>query len=124
MHLRLLERDTDTGLGEDYSIRLGKGAIARIKLERLSPDHAWIDWVFVPPAHRGEGLAGQLMQAVLQDADAAGVRVSLEPRACAGPAQAKLEAWYRAYGFCDSGRRGDFGPIFVREARAPLSRAA
>ena len=121
---RLLERDTEAGLGEDYSIRLGKGQIARIKLERLSDERAWIDWVFVPPSHRGEGLAGTLMRAVLSDADDAGVEVSLEPRACAGLAQAKLDAWYRGFGFHDSGRRGDFGPIFVRAAAAQAQRRA
>lgn len=121
---RSIERDADAGLGEDYSIRLGKGQIARIKLERLSDERAWIDWVFVPPSHRGEGLAGTLMRAVLSDADDAGVEVSLEPRACAGLAQAKLEAWYRGFDFHDSGRRGDFGPIFVRAAAAQVQRRA
>ncbi|MCA8920348.1 MAG: GNAT family N-acetyltransferase [Planctomycetes bacterium] len=124
MKLRPLERDTPAGLGEDYSIRLGKGEIARIKLERLNDHDAWIDWVFVPPSHRGEGLAGRLMNAVLADADQEGVNVSLEPRACAGLAQAKLEAWYHAFGFRDSGRRGDFGPIFVRHAAVAAQRLA
>jgi GNAT superfamily N-acetyltransferase len=111
-----IERDASPGLADDYSVRLGKGAIARIRLERLSPTRAWIDWVFVPPEHRGEGLAGRLLRCVLADADAAGVAISLEPKACAGLDQRALERWYEGYGFVDSGRRGDLGQVFTRPA--------
>jgi len=105
--------------GTDYAVRLGKGQIARIALEERGPDHRWIDWVYVPPTHRGRGLAGHLMARVLRDADAAGVRLSLEPRACAGVDQASLEAWYAGLGFAPTGEEGPFGPIFARAPEAP-----
>lgn len=119
-----ITRDAPTGLADDYSVRLGKGQIARIKLEQQTPTDAWIDWVFVPPAHRGKGLAGRLMARVLADADAAGITVSLEPRACAGLDQGALERWYQGFGFGDTGRRGDFGPIYQRAPAAAQRRRA
>lgn len=106
------------GLATDYAVRLAPYQIARIKLEPIGPRHFWIDWVYVPEAYRGQGLARQLMQHVLKDADRAGTRLSLEPRACGGADQAALEAWYRGFGFVDTGRRGYFGPIYARPPRA------
>jgi ribosomal protein S18 acetylase RimI-like enzyme len=101
-------------MATEYSVRLAPYAIARIKLDRVSADHFWIDWVYVPPGFRDAGLGGQLMRRVLQDADAHGVRLSLEARACGETDQAALERWYEKFGFVRTGKRGDFGPIFVR----------
>lgn len=107
------------GMATEYSVRLAPGAIARIKLQEVGPDHFWIDWVFVPPGWRDVGLGGQLMRRVLKDADAFGVRLSLEARACGGADQAALERWYQGFGFVRTGRRGTFGPIYARSvARA------
>jgi GNAT superfamily N-acetyltransferase len=115
--LRLLtriEKDQD-GLATDYSVRLAPGAIARIRLSRLSAGHAWIDWVYVPPGFRDAGVGGQLLRRVMEDADREQVKLSLEARACAG-GQAALEAWYEKRGFVRTARRGQLGPIFVRPA--------
>lgn len=102
------------GMATEYSVRLAPYAIARIKLERVTAEHSWIDWVYVPPGFRDAGLGGQLMRRVLQDADTHGVRLSLEARACGDTDQAALERWYEGFGFMRTGKRGDFGPIFVR----------
>jgi predicted GNAT family acetyltransferase len=114
------------GLATDYHCRLGPRAIARIRLTRKSVDHSWIDWVFVPPSHRGTGLARRLMGVVLADADAEGARLSLEARACAGLSQEALEAWYGGLGFERTPFQGDFGRILVRAAQeqAAARRAA
>lgn len=121
--LRLIARvDKDgEGVATDYAVRLAPYQIARIKLDPLTPNHYWIDWVFVPEAYRGQGLARQLMLHVLRDADRMGVRLSLEPRACGGVDQKALEAWYRGFGFIDTGERGSFGPIYARPPRASRS---
>ena len=105
-------------MATDYSVRLAPGAIARIKLEKVSAHHSFIDWVYVPPGWRDLGLGGQLMRRVLKDADAFGVRLSLEARACGDTDQAALERWYEGLGFVRTGRRGTFGPIFMRPPAA------
>jgi GNAT superfamily N-acetyltransferase len=111
------ERAGDS-MGCDYSLRLGPGAIARIRLEQRGPGHWWIDWVFVPPSHRGKGLARLLMGRVLADADAAAVTLSLEPKACAGVEQTALERWYEGLGFSPTGRRGELAQIFRRRPKS------
>ncbi len=106
-----------SGLGAEYRVKVAPGAIARIKLTRLSRREAWIDWVYVPPGYRDLGLGGQLLRRVLADADQAGVRLSLEARSCGQTGrvdQGALETWYERHGFSRSGRRGPLGPIFVR----------
>lgn len=102
------------GLATDYSVRLAPGAVARIKLQRVSETHSWIDWVYVPDGWRDHGLGGQLMRKVIADADRAGARLSLEARACGSTEQAKLERWYESLGFVRTGRRGPLGPIYAR----------
>jgi GNAT superfamily N-acetyltransferase len=116
--LRLVTRvDKDAaGMATEYSVRLAPGEIARIKLQRLAHDQSWIDWVYVPPAWRDCGLGGQLLRHVLRDADAFGVRLTLEARACGDTDQAALERWYERMGFQRTGKRGQFGPIFARAA--------
>jgi GNAT superfamily N-acetyltransferase len=111
-------------MANDYSCRLAPKNIARIKLERRSSDHYWIDWVFVPPAYRAYGLGRRLMEDVVADADHHGVRLSLEARACAGLSQERLEAWYGRFGFVKTPFRGDFGPILVRAPRRGAGRKA
>ncbi len=108
-----VEKDAP-GLATSYAVRVGPGEIARVRLERLGPDQAWIDWVYVPPGRRDLGLGSQLMRHVLRDADREGVRLGLEARACAEVSQEALEAWYGRLGFRHTGRRGDFGPVLER----------
>lgn len=112
------------GMATDYSCKLAAKAIARIKLERRSGDHFWIDWVFVPPAYRADGLGRRLMDEVVADANLHGVRLSLEARACAGLSQEGLEAWYGRFGFVKTPFRGDFGPILVRAPERQVYRRA
>ena len=102
------------GMATDYHCRLAPGTIARIQLTEKGEGHHWIDWVYVPPTHRATGLGRRMMAAVLADADANGVRLSLEARACAGLSQEVLERWYVGQGFAKTPFRGDFGPILVR----------
>ncbi len=112
------------GMATDYSCRLGKGEIARIRLSDDGPRRQVIDWVFVPPAHRASGVGRQLMRRVVADADRLGVTLSLEARACAGLEQGQLEAWYGRFGFVVTGARGTFGPVLVRAPRAGARLAA
>jgi GNAT superfamily N-acetyltransferase len=112
------------GMAADYSCRLGRGSIARIKLERRARTQFWIDWVFVPPGFRDGGHGRRMMNQVIADADAHRVRLSLEARACAGLDQETLEAWYASFGFVKSPFRGDFGPILVRQPAARSARLA
>ena len=112
------------GMATDYSCRLAPRNIARIQLERRSATHYQIDWVFVPLTYRDDGLGHHLMRQVLEDADAHGVRLSLEARACAGLSQEKLEGWYGSMGFTKTHLRGTFGPILVRAPRVWALRQA
>ncbi len=112
------------GMANDYSCRLARGQIARIKLSVEGPSQRLIDWVFVPPAYRAAGIGRQLMRRVVADADAHGVTLRLEARACAGLEQAQLEAWYGRFGFWATGERGAFGPVLERAPSGSARRAA
>lgn len=111
-------------VASDYAIRLEKGAIARISLTRESGTRARIDWVFVPAAFRGKGLAARILSQVVADADAAGVTLVLEARACAGLDQSALEAWYAGFGFSKTGLSESFGPVLKRSPQAQQNRRA
>lgn len=111
-------------VAKDYAIRLAKGAIARISLTQESATRARIDWVFVPPAFRGQGLAARILEQVLADADRAGVTLILEARACAGLDQAALERWYAGFGFERTGLSETFGPLLRRTPTRRARRAA
>lgn len=104
-------------LGDEYSIRLAPYNIARVKLERLSRERAYIHWVYVPPAYRGRGLAQVLMDRVLADADREGVAISLVAKACGTMAQAPLEGWYAQNGFAPRGPAEEGGTKMVRGPR-------
>ncbi len=43
---------------------------------RVSDGVLWIDYVYVPAAYRGRGIAGQLVEAALAYAQGAGLRVN------------------------------------------------
>lgn len=113
------------GVAAEYWCRLAPGSVARIRTERRDDGKVSIDWVFVPPSHRGSGLASQLMRRVCDDADDAAAELILEARACGGPDQAKLEAWYGEFGFVRTGAAGTFGPYLQRAPkRAAFRRRA
>jgi predicted GNAT family acetyltransferase len=119
-----LVRSGGGAVASDYAIRLAKGAIARISLTQESSAQARIDWVFVPPAFRGQGLAARILDQVVADADLAGVTLVLEARACAGLAQEALEAWYAGFGFAKTGLSETFGPVLERTPQRTIRRAA
>lgn len=108
-------------LRDEYSLRLAPYNIARIKLERLSDDRAFIHWVYVPPAFRGRGLGQVLLDRVLADADREGVHLSLVAKACGTMAQNPLEGWYAQNGFV---RRGRDHEGAMKMSRRPFDRAA
>ena len=78
-----------------------------------------MDWLTVQPSSRGDGIGRRLMEMVIEDADREGERLILCAAACAGPTQAKLEAWYAEMGFVHTGEfyQGHHGPIMVRKAK-------
>lgn len=116
-------------LQNEYSLRLAPYNIARIKLERLAPDRAFIHWVYVPPAFRGRGLGQVLLDRALADADREGIHLSLVAKACGTMSQNPLEGWYAQNGFIRRGRTED-GSMkmsrrpFVRVASRRLKRVA
>lgn len=64
----------------------------------------WLDFLYVPSEHRGNGLGGELMERALRDADKNGITLLLEAKACSTPnqgglRQAKLQKWYAGMGF-------------------------
>lgn len=105
------------GVATEYWCKLAPRNIARIRTELREDGKVSIDWVFVPPEFRGTGLASQLMRRVCDDADDAAAELILEARACGGPDQQKLEAWYGQFGFAPTGAKGPFGPYLARSAR-------
>jgi len=108
-------------LRDEYSLRLAPYNIARIKIERLARDRAFIHWVYVPPAFRGRGLAQLLLDKALADADREGVHLSLVAKACGTMSQSPLEGWYAQNGFVRRGRAEDGG---MKMSRRPFDRAA
>lgn len=116
---RLIEKTPDVGLGEQYSIRLAPGAIARINLERRAAHRYFVHWVYVPPGFRGQGLGDVLLRRVLRDADRGGITLTLQAKACGHLEQEQLERWYSSHGFVP-GRLGRLGKALVRwMTRAP-----
>jgi GNAT superfamily N-acetyltransferase len=108
-------------LRDDYSLRLAPYNIARIKVERLADDRAFIHWVYVPPAFRGRGLGQVLLDQVLADADREGIHLSLVARACGTMAQRPLEGWYGQNGFIRRGKAEEGG---IKMSRRPFDRVA
>lgn len=60
----------------------------------------------VPTAHRGNGIASELLRQVLEDADKEGVTLHLGVSPSNGLDYDQLVAWYKRYGFEDSLIRG------------------
>jgi len=116
-----IEKTQGNGACFEYSMRLAPFNIARVRVERLSRDRAFIHWVYVPPAHRGLGLGQVLLRRVLADADRESLTISLVAKACGTMAQSPLELWYAENGFVRRGPAEDGGTKMVR---APQQRAA
>lgn len=112
-----IEKSPDLGLGSEYRIRLAPFNIARVRVERRGPRAAFVHWVYVPPAFRGQGLGQLILQRVLRDADRAGVTLALIAKACGTLAQSPLERWYADNGFVPGRRVREGGRRMVR---APL----
>lgn len=113
----------DVGMGESYSVRLGRGNIARIQLGRRRASRYFVHWVYVPPAWRGHGLGETLLRRVLRDADRAGISLSLVAKACGTMDQETLERWYERHGFV-AGRLVKLGRTMKRDPRAASRLAA
>lgn len=64
------------GLRGRYVMPLADGGQAEITFMQTSPDHMIIDNSWVPPAHRGRGLALKLVARAVADARDAGVRIT------------------------------------------------
>ena len=64
----------DHGSKRRYVIRLPEGE-AELSLSVLSPERVIADHTFVPDALRGQGLADELLQALLDDARAQGFTI-------------------------------------------------
>lgn len=98
------------------SRRLGKGRIVRARV--TEENGIWsFNWLHVPPADRGNGHGAWAMGEVLKQADAAGIAVRLEARACGGMDQEALVAWYESLGFVLTGQISKLGSEMLREAR-------
>ena len=81
-----------------YYIGISQGKMASIDLTPY--DKGWmITRIFVPEEGRGQGFDSQVLNLVLEDADAEGAILYLEvhPYGCVEHQQ--LEAWYRQHGF-------------------------
>jgi GNAT superfamily N-acetyltransferase len=95
--------------------KIGKAtAVYQIKGDELE-----IASIRVPQAHRGRGDAGRAMQALVEEADSAGLKMKL----VASPLDARtradrLVAFYRRYGFEVQGRANPAGdPWMMRPAK-------
>ncbi len=119
--LPAIEKKTISRTDVEYSIRLAPFNIARVKVERLSRDRAFVHWVFVPPAFRGLGLGQVILRRVLADADREGLTVALVAKACGTMAQSPLERWYAENGFVARGPAEDGGTKMVRAPRVRAS---
>lgn len=56
----------------------------------------------VPPAHRGKGVARELMREVIEEADKTGTTLFLEIQPSGGLTYEQLRAWYKRLGFVGS----------------------
>lgn len=81
-----------------------------------------LEWLYVPPEERSNGLGKQLMTMLLGDADREHVSLVLEAVPCAkegtGPNEKQLVAWYEGFGFEPSGLRGERGGLLM--VRTPV----
>jgi ribosomal protein S18 acetylase RimI-like enzyme len=53
----------------------------------------------VPAAHRNNGVGSMLLQQILTDADAEGIKLWLEIQASDGLTRDQLQEWYERHGF-------------------------
>ena len=69
----VLERNGRQGR---YLLPLPEGRPAQLTFVETGPDRIAIDYSFVPPAHRGKGMALKLIMRAVEDARAKGYRIT------------------------------------------------
>ena len=87
-----------------YQIRISKGllVVAKTSDYTCAGCTVTLDWLHVPPACRGQGLASKILGELLADADANRVTVRLVSRSCTkgkGLDQSGLDGFYERHGF-------------------------
>lgn len=65
----------------------------------MVPGTMTITRINVPLGHRGKGLGSKILKAILDDADASGVSLSLEVLPSGGLNYDELVSWYERHGF-------------------------
>lgn len=97
-----------------------------VRLDVMAGSGRWhLFFIVVPKELRGQGLGEQVMQALIEDADDAGVTITLTPTVLDSPgdkatSRARLVRFYRRFGFVENkGRNKDFS---FREAMYRLPR--
>lgn len=68
-----VEREGGRGV---YLLALPDSEPARLTFVERSPGHIVIDYSFVPPSHRGRGIALQLVRRAVEDARAGGYKIT------------------------------------------------
>ena len=59
----------------------------------------YLNEIYVPPADRGKGIAGEMLQSILKLADTHRTTLFLEPREADGLTEKQLVQWYERHGF-------------------------
>ena len=59
----------------------------------------YLNEIYVPPADRGKGVAGEMLRSILKLADTHRTTLFLEPREADGPTEKQLVQWYERHGF-------------------------
>ena len=68
-----VEREGGRGV---YLLALPDSEPARLTFVERSPGHIVIDYSFVPPSHRGRGIALQLVRRAVEDARTGGYKIT------------------------------------------------
>lgn len=68
-------------------------------LVEISPEHYLITRINVPRELRGRGLASELLQEIIEDADEEGVTLEIHPVSSGSLTRSDLVLWYKRHGF-------------------------
>jgi predicted GNAT family acetyltransferase len=71
-----VDREDDGGARGRYVIHLKDGAEAELTYQKAESGALIADHTFVPPSHRGQGLAELLVNRLIEDARAGGYKIA------------------------------------------------
>lgn len=88
-----------------FTYALSRHSIAIADLSLFNEEGAPLTYIItrinVPPSNRGQHVGSWLLREIVEEADAEGVTLVLEPIPSGGLDHDQLVAWYKRYGFSE-----------------------